>query len=692
MGQPASDRAAHPRYPRVFSPIRIGPVEVANRFYLSPHAVPHTTPGGGPSEDFVRYYESRMKDGGCGLAILSLIIPERTKGVQPRPHDPANVPDFRRFAEAVHAAGGKTFGELWYWWGRPGGWARWSPPAPSFNASNVQYINFEKGFATREMTKGDLARMRQAYRQSAENLRDAGFDGIMIHASHGALMEQFNSPYFNRRTDEYGGGLENRLRFLKQVLGDAREVAAGRMAVGVRLNCDELLTGGYHTEGARELVASLAGSGLVDFFDLDVAIEPNQFHLGMPSVFVEPHAYRPYVEAVRGAAGDIPVLSVLSRLTSVEQAEAAIAAGVCDMAGAARALIAEPKLARYAREGREADGRTCIACNWCMAALPEGAQTCAINPESWREVEWGDDSWAPAPKASKVIVVGAGPGGLEAARVAALRGHEVTLVEAREQVGGALALWSRLPRREVYMKSVEWWSQELARLGVKIRLGAIATPATLLAEAPDAVILATGARYDPDGRSFHRDFAIPGCDRDFVHLPEAVLEGVLWPSGRVVIADGEGMHTGVGLAEALALAGAEVELLTPAFSPVSLRIAAQLELIPLMKRLRAAGVKVTPTTWIKEIGERRLTVYDVYDEARERVIEEVDAVILAGGRVAVNALEHELEGKVAQVFSIGDAAAARMWGAAAYEGQKFARLIGEPGAPASIGELYFTLE
>jgi 2,4-dienoyl-CoA reductase-like NADH-dependent reductase (Old Yellow Enzyme family) len=686
-----TDAKPHPTYPHVVAPLKIGPVTVPNRFYASPHAVPHTNPGGGPSEDFTAYYEARVRDGGCGLVTLSMIIPERTKGVQPRPHAPQNVGDFRTFVDRIHAHGAKVFGELWYWWGRPGQWTKLSPPAPSFNASNVQYINFEKGFATREMTRGDLGHMLAAYRQSAANLAEAGFDGIMIHASHGALMEQFLSPYFNRRTDEYGGSLENRLRFPLELLAAVREAIGPGRALGLRVNCDELLPGGYHTDEARRIVRGLADSGLIDFLDMDVAIEPNQFHLGMPSVFVDPHPYRPYVEAVRSAAGDLPVLSVLGRLTSIAEAEAAIAAGVCDMAGAARALIAEPRLVRNARVGEEALGRTCIACNWCMAALPEGAQTCAINAESWREVEWGPDSWAPATRPSRVVVVGGGPGGLEAARTAAKLGHKVTLVEARDHLGGALKLWAGLPGRETYGLAIQWWEAELRRLGVEVRLNESATAASILAERPEAVILATGALYDPEGRSFHRDLAIPGAGRDFVHTPDEVLLGRAEPTGRIVVFDGEGAHAGVGLAEAFAVAGHSVEYLTPSFSPVSLRIAAQLEVIPLMKRLRAAGVAITATTYIDSIGDHALLVRDVYSD-EPRTIAGVDAVVLSTGRIAVNALEHALEGKVAQLFSVGDAAGARMFGAAAYEGHKFARLIGEPGAPRSIGELYFAVD
>lgn len=682
-------KSAHPKYPHVFSPIKLGPIEVPNRFYSSPHICPLTTDTGAPTDDFIHYYVERIK-GGCGLAIVSLAGHERSVFVQPSPYPKENIPAFRALADAAHEAGGKIFGQIWYWWGTPGHWDPLSPPAPALTPSALQYGLHEKTDGTREMTRGEIQGMLDAFRQSAENLRIAGFDGVMIHAAHGSIVEQFLSPYFNRRTDEYGGDLEHRMRFLIEALEAAREGAGSGMAVGMRLNCDELLSGGYGTDDARQILKRVSNRGLIDYVDLDVSIEPNQFYYGMPPVFVEPHMYAPYVEAVRSAAGEIPVLSVLGRLTSVADGEKAIASGLCDMVGAARALIAEPELVKNAYEGNEDRSRTCIACNWCMTALYDGAQTCTINPASWREGRWGVDSITPAYRSSKVIVVGAGPGGLEAARVSALRGHDVTLIEARDKLGGALTLWASLPGREFYVKSIEWWEREIKRLGVRIQLSVEATASTIMMEEPDAVIIATGALYSKSGRSSHLDLDISGYDQAFVYRPEEILLGQApHLSGKVVVLDAEGLHTGVGIAEILANEGAEVEYLTPHFAPVSPRILANQDAPFIMKRLRSAGVKISPTTYIKDIGNHALTVYDLYSED-ERVIEGVDAVILSTGRVPLNQLEKELNGKIPQLFSIGDAAAARMWATASYEGHKFARYIGEPGAPSTIGDVYFS--
>ena len=221
------------------------------------------------------------------------------------------------------------------------------------------------------------------------------------------------------------------------------------MAVGMRFNCDELLPGGYDTGQAREVLKAVCDRGLIDFADLDVAVEPMQLKYGMPSVFIEEHFYRPYVEKVRSAAGAVPVLSVLGRVTRMADAEAAIASGLCDMVGSARELIAEPQFVKLAREGKEEQGRTCIACNWCLAGSGDGVFGCSINPGSYRERTWGIDSFSPAASRSNVAVIGGGPGGMEAARVAALKGHEVTLFEARDSSGRRLGAVGKAARPRV---------------------------------------------------------------------------------------------------------------------------------------------------------------------------------------------------------------------------------------------------
>lgn len=679
----------HPKYPNIFNPIKLGPVEIPTRFFFAPHGS-SLSAGTKPSDDLVAYSTERVRDGGCGLVIVALVQHERGRTQQPSPHPPENIAAFRVLADAIHDAGGKVFGQIFYWWGGYGRWQPFSPPAPAFGPSTRQFSFNGRGVATRELSVMDIQAMHDATRQSANHLRQAGFDGIMLHGSHAGLIEQFTSPYFNERQDEYGGSFDNRMRFVIESLQATREGAGPDMAVGMRLNCDEQIAGGYGTDTARDIVRTLCEKRLLDYIDLDVGLEPQQFHHGMPTGFEDKHYYRPFVKKVREAAGTVPVLSVLGRVTDLVEAEEAIASGVIDMAGAARQLIAEPRLVQNARLGQETHSRTCIACNWCVASMGDGAMGCSINPASYRERLWGVKSLTPAAKPSKVVIVGGGPGGLEAARVSAIRGHRVVLFEARDRLGGAMALWAGLPGREHYGQGTDWWQREMVRLGVDIHLNTPADADRVLAEQPDSVIVATGADYSKGGRSMVLDTDIPGSERGFVHRPEDILLGGARPTGTVLVVDSEGYHTGSGIAELLARLGADIQLVFPGYSPLSPRLTDNWEERYIIKRLKEQGVRLRPTTWLHSIGHDSVTLYDVH--TGEKNEEHVDAIVLVAGRSPNCELARDLEGKVAQLFTIGDALAPRMLAAATYEGQKFAREVGEPGAATSSMEAWFSAD
>jgi 2,4-dienoyl-CoA reductase-like NADH-dependent reductase (Old Yellow Enzyme family)/thioredoxin reductase len=675
----------HPRYPRVFSPIRLGPVELPNRYFFAPHGSALSA-GTKPADDLVAYSAERVRGGGCGLVMVALAMHERGRTRQPSPHLAENIPAFRVLTDAIHEAGGKIFGEPFYHWIGAGSWRPLSTPAPAFAPSVRQFGLNGRTHSTHAMSLDEIERMIAATQETAANMAAAGFDGIMLHVSHAALIQQFLSPLFNERTDRYGGSFEGRLRFLAESLAACRAGGGADFAVGIRLNCDEQIDGGYHADTAREVVTALCARRLVDYIDLDVGLEPQQFHHGMPTGFEPAQYYRPFVEAVRSASS-VPVLSVLGNITRMADAEAALEAGVCDVIGSARQLIAEPAFVRHAWDGEEHLDRTCIACNWCTAAGGDGAQGCTINPASYREKLWGEASFTPAPTPTRVIVVGGGPGGMEAARVAALRGHEVVLLEARERLGGALALWAELPGRAHYRPAIEWWSRELDRLGVEVRLGVQVQADAVLAEAPGAVIVATGARYSPGGRSIHRDVDIAGSDLPHVLRPEDILVGNARPAGRVLVLDAEGYHTGCGIAEMLAAVGARVAFVYPGHAPISQRNTDNWEERYLVGRMKTAGVRLVPTSCVREIRPGEVVLYDMHTgEART---EAADAVVLAAGREPLDGIARALEGRVPQLFTIGDALAARMFAAATFEGQMFARMIGEPGAPATVGEAWF---
>jgi len=201
-----------------------------------------------------------VRDNGCGLVICSMTASERGRNTQPSPYLEENIPAFRALADGIHAAGGKIFAQLWYWWGTVGSWQPYSPPLPPLSSSKVQFAYGDRTVSTHEMSRDEIHGMLDRSRVRRPNLRKAGFDGIMLHASHGGLIEQFLSPYFNQRTDEYGGSLENRNALSCREPARCRDASAGQLAVGIRFNCDEMLPGGYRTDDARQALSRLVSA------------------------------------------------------------------------------------------------------------------------------------------------------------------------------------------------------------------------------------------------------------------------------------------------------------------------------------------------------------------------------------------------------------------------------------------------
>lgn len=669
------------RYPHVFSPVRLGPVQVNNRFYFSPHGVPYQV-ASGPTDLFVAYHVERAR-GGCALMFHSTsVIPKRDGGMS-SPYLRESVPNFAAAAQAVHDAGAKFFAQIHY--ARVGN--RWryeagSGAAPMFAPSPMQM--FDDFHVTYEMSAASIKKVIEAHRICSANLAEAGYDGIQVHCAHAMLVEAFLSPYFNHRTDEWGGSLENRMRFLVECLHAAREGAGPRLAVGIRYNVDEMVSGGLDQSDTREILERLVEMKLLDFVDMDVALEPQQFPLGMPSYFVDGHVYEGFVRGVRSAAGEVPVLSVLGRVTSIAQAERAISEGVCDLVGAARGLMTEPDLVKNALEGREQDSRTCLACDICLTN-GHGVFGCAINPSTGRERFWSERTLVHSSRRHKVVVVGAGPAGMEAARVAAKKGHDVVLFERRQRIGGQMCLWASLPGRQIFATTPAWYERQLSQVGVDVRTGVEATASMVLSERPDAVIVATGSRYLRTGESGFMPQPIPGHDRRFVYTPESILEEGVRLKGQILVLDEEGINTAAGIAEILAADGARVRLVTRWLQPVQHMDA--FEFVFVIPRLRNLGVELQTMRYVKEIGDGTVTTFDVF--TNEERTDPVDAVVLATARGSAGTLGKELEGKFSQLFLVGDALAPRGLSEAFYEGHRFARYVGDEGAPQDFEEDFF---
>jgi 2,4-dienoyl-CoA reductase (NADPH2) len=688
MPEPAKD--PHPRYPITFSPIKLGPVEVPNRIYMAPHGIPLEvkSEGGGdlaaePARNRAHYFGDRAA-GGTGLIIHSTQVLSSQTNFSESPGREQTIPAFKAVADQVHAHGGKIFAEIWYVNWMQKAWEKLGPEAPGIGPSVAPNLHFPG--VRRAMTLREIDMLFEAYRTTTRHLRKAGYDGIELHVSHGSLIEYFLSPYFNKRADEYGGSFENRARLLVRLLKMIREEQSDRQALGIRINADELLKGGLDEDATKEVVRYLIGQGLLDFVDLDVSVEPEQAHLMTTGMFDPVLHNLDRVTRVAEAAGEVPVLATPGRLTSIADAERILSQGRVQLVGAVRGLIAEPEMVNKSRDGREAERRICVAINACVDGLSVG-WGCAINPTAGKENRWGKDSLTKVSRPMNVVIVGAGPSGLEAARVAATRGNRVTVLEKTDRIGGGVANWGRLPGRESMRTLPNYFSVQLKNLGVDLRLNTAATAQDVLALAPDVVVVATGSRYDPQGVLPTSQRPLEGHDLPHVVTPDAIFGGGKL-SGKVVIVDDEGYHTASGLAEQLAADGCEVVYVTRKLTPAA---SLGLAIGYVARRLHEKGVKVAAGRYVTAISADGVSMVEPISGAVETE-GGVRHVVLSTSRVPVDSLFHELDGKAPYVYQIGDALAPRSLRDVIYEGHRFGRVIGEADMPKYVTDELFRMD
>ncbi|MGH7787456.1 MAG: NAD(P)-binding protein, partial [Candidatus Binatia bacterium] len=458
-------------YEHLFRPLRIGPVTARNRIVFGAHFTMFSEPAAVYGEPgfygarLGRYLADRAR-GGAGLIIAGQAQVHPTTAYQ-MPNNaaawlPEAVPHFRALTDAVHAHGVPVFLQLAHNGGvNMGPWSK----LPAWSASEVAN-SLEP---PKPLEAAEIAEVIAAFAGSAAHAAAGGFDGIELHAAHGYLLHEFLSPRSNRRGDAYGGSLENRMRLTVEVLEAVRAAVGPARAVGVRLVGDEELgDGGLGPADAAAIAARLEARGLVDFLDVSVGVSG----LGMVRPLYVPHAFATYAaRAVKAAVAHTPVFTV-HRIVAPDEAEAIVAAGDADAVTVVRALIADPEWAAKAQAGTAATIRRCTGCNQgCYGNLTQGLPiTCVTNPAVGRDGALGLGTLAAAARRKRVVVVGGGPAGLEAAWVAAARGHAVILLERAARLGGKIQLARRLPGREEIGDFADWRAGECARRGVDVRL------------------------------------------------------------------------------------------------------------------------------------------------------------------------------------------------------------------------------
>ena len=648
-------------FPALFQPLTIRHKTLRNRIVFGSHTA-NMSENGLPGERHRGYYEERAR-GGVGMIVVEPSPVHRTAvltGRNFRAQSEDVIPGFRKITDVVHEHGAVICHQL-YHVGQHGDFDNsfepsWSPSGlPSFHDSDGSHA----------MTEAEIEEIIESFVQAARRARDAGFDGIELFAAYNAIIDQFWLPFSNRRDDRWGGSMENRMRFSRLIMERIRKMAGEDFIIGIAVNMDETSKVSQTIEQLQEVIAWHDERQLMDYVTCGTGSYFN--HTGIiPNVFYADKLGAPYAEALKKVVKHAKV-QCESHVRTPENANYVVASGQADMVSIVRGQIADPHLANKAREGRAEDVRPCLSCNqMCWGRRYRDYWiSCLINPSAGREFEWGGDRFTLAEKPKSVLVIGGGVAGLEAARVAAERGHRVTLAEASDKLGGQFRLAGLAPRRGQIIDYLDWFERQMTRLQVKVLLNTPLDADEVKAMGSDVVIVATGSM--PDGKAFQRAMpefdALPGLECGNVVSCEDVMARAVRPGKRVLLLDETANWKGAGTALTLAEAGHEVVLVTPAAS-VMFEMARTAADIQMRARLRQLGVRLITDAMVREWHGDGATVQSA-GGAPERIA--ADTLVVASTNVANRELGDELA-----VPMIGDAVAARTAAMAIFEGRKLA--------------------
>lgn len=623
-------------FSRLLASGQIGSMRVRNRIVMPPMVTQYATDTGAVSERQIRYYAERAK-GGVGLIIIEAtsVYPATGKAW----HGglcfdrESLVPGHSRLTEAVHSYGARIAVQLHHG-GRqvnPAAIAPQLPVAPSPIGRRGS------PFVPRELTIDDIQELIQSFAAAAERAKRVGYDAVELHGAHGYLLHQFLSEKTNQRTDEYGGSQDNRLRFPLQVVQAVRQAVGADFPVLMRVSAE----GGYTFEEAQVFAQVWEKAGINAIHVSVGGITPTSTASPEESPSARSQGWLVhYAEGIKQKV-NVPVITV-GEIREAGFAEGVLEAGKADFIALGRPLLADPEWVNKVAQARTEDIRRCIRCEYCRDAMDNGIPTrCTVNPTLGREADLADLRPILAPK--RVMVVGGGPAGMEAARTAALRGHRVSLFEKGEALGdGQLKLAAAAPHKGTVDWLRDFLARELSKAGVDVHLNTEVDGARVEREGPDVLVVATGATpLIP---------ALPGMEHGQVVTAHDILAGKVNLAGKRVVVLG-GRRTGCETAEFLALQGCPTTVVARSGQSGLAQGSTILHRGPLLARLAKLEVEFITEHEVKEIQPKGIMLVD--REGNERFLE-ADAVVLSRGVTPSRQLADQLQGKVSELYLIGD--------------------------------------
>ncbi len=659
-----------PRYDILFEPVRIGPLTARNRFYQVPHCngMGHRDPSANAA------MRGMKAEGGWAVVCTEMCEIHPTSDVAPyvelRLWDDRDIPMHRRITESIHAGGGLAGLELCH----SGHTASnlWSREVPIGVSARPTDSTNRDPYQARAMDKEDIRNLRRAHRAAALRGREAGYDLIYVYAGHGlGIFQHFLSRATNQRTDEYGGSLVNRARLLREVIEETKEAVGDTCAVPVRIAMAEIMQAdGLEPAEVEDVIGLMAE--LPDLWDLSLA---GWSYDSQTSRFSEEGFQEPFISGVKKLTSK-PVVGV-GRYTTPDAMVRVIRQGIMDMIGAARPSIADPFLPKKIEEGRLDDIRECIGCNICVTGdFSMTPSRCTQNPVMGEEFRrgWHPELIRPADKKRHVLVVGAGPAGLEAARALGQRGYDVTIADAAREAGGRVTLESRLPGLSAWARVRDWRLSQIGRMpNVRLYLESEMTAATIAELEPDEIVLATGSRWRRDGTGRQAAKPIPITAGTNVLTPDDLMSGAR-PSGKhVVLFDDDHYYMGGIMVELLRKEGYAVTLVTPA-PLASYYTGLTLEQGKIQSRLLSLGVEIIANTGLAALSPQKAMLSCNFTGTTRTI--EAHSVVLVTARDAKQTLSGELAEIGLKSVRIGDCLAPATIAAAVYAGRKYAESLG----------------